>query len=72
MQKQNDGAVREDWAFQIVQDAAEALDLSDQDMSEPYVSEDCACSGAFDVDYAAIGGKRRTPPAPVRIRGRRR
>lgn len=72
MQKQNERAVREDWAVQIMQDAAEALDLSDQDISEPYVPEDCAPSGAFDVEYSAIGGKRRTPPVPVRMRGRRR
>lgn len=72
MQKQNEGAVREDWAIQIMQDAAEALDLSDLEVIEPYVPEDCARSGAFDVEYAVIGGKRRTPPVPVRMRGRRR
>ena len=72
MQKQNGGAAREDWAMQIVQDAAEALDLSDQDMSEAYVPEDCAPSDAFEVEYSVFGGKRRTPPTPVRTRGRRR
>ncbi|PJN94180.1 hypothetical protein CNY89_16035 [Amaricoccus sp. HAR-UPW-R2A-40] len=72
MHKQNEDAVREDWAVQIMQDAALALDLSDQDMSEPYVPEDCTRSGAFDVEYAVIGGKRRTPPVPVRMRRRRR
>jgi hypothetical protein len=72
MQKQNEGGVREDWAIQILQDATEALDLPDQDMSEPYVPEDCARSGAFDVEYSVTGDRRRTPPVPVRMRGRRR
>lgn len=72
MQKQNEGAVREDRGVRIVQDAAEAPYPSDQEMSEPYVPEDCTRSGAFDVECPVFGSRRRTPPVPVRTRRRRR
>lgn len=38
----------------------------------PFVPEEAPRSGAFDVEYSVLGGKRRRPPAPPCRRDRRR
>lgn len=60
--KRQDEAVRHDWMEADVPNGFE---------TQP-VPEETGRSAAFDIEFAVVGGKRRRPLAPIRIRGRRR